>query len=244
MATSQFAPSVNSTSHKQRISDVKQTFGRLRRYCSRKLRAQPQLQPHSTTQPASLAPFLALPAEIPDLPCQTSSRLLDLPPELRNAIYEYVLVLEQPIIITKTSKWTQLGLLRVCKQIRHEAASLYYNANKFRIDCSDLDFTLYLGFENHTRQWDEELDNAVLFNLGGGQANWSSLMVLLKAVHEGQTAGLVYPDNVGGLCAAAVGASRMVLSLRRAPWADVETALEFYKRAVVDSRARRAWTSV
>ncbi|KAK3655902.1 hypothetical protein LTR22_010060 [Elasticomyces elasticus] len=245
MAKSDLALSISSTSHKRRMSALKQTFGRLRRQCSRRLRPQPQMEMETRTQvqpKAQLAPLgLALPAPVRDIPRQKSALLLDLPPELRNAIYEYVLVLEQPITITKTSKWTQPGLLRVCKQIRHETASIYYNTNKFRIDCADMDFTLYLGFENHINPWYKNFDNVVLFDMGYGQAKWSSLLVLLEAVHEGQTGGLVYRDNVGGLSAAAVGASRMVFDLRRAPWADVETALEFYKKAVVDSGANWTW---
>ncbi|KAK5684304.1 hypothetical protein LTS10_004171 [Elasticomyces elasticus] len=244
MAKSDLAPSISSSSRRRHMATIKQTFGRLRRSCSRRLRPPSQMEMETRTQmqPKALAPLgLAIPAPVRDIPRQTSALLLDLPPELRNAIYEYVLVIEQPITITKTSKWTQPGLLRVCKQIRHEAASLYYNTNKFRIDCADLDFTLYLGFENHINPWYENFDNVVLFDVGGGQAKWSSLVVLLKAVHESQTGGLVYPDDVGGLSAAAVGASRMVFNLRRAPWSDVETALEFYKKAVVDSGADWTW---
>ncbi|KAK5704352.1 hypothetical protein LTR97_003370 [Elasticomyces elasticus] len=226
MAKSQFAPSVISTSHKQRMSTIKQTFGRLRRYCSEKLRPQPQpqpqLQPHPTTQPASPTPFLALPAEIPNLPCQTCSRLLDLPPELRNAIYEYALVIHQPITISKTSQWTQPGLLRACKQIRQEAAPIYYGMNQFHIYCPSLDFTLSLAFRTHSGKWRKGLNNVEVVDIGNGRPNWSTFLVFLEAVHE-------------------AGASQMVVKLRGSKWTDVEAALEIYKKTVVDVGPGWTW---
>lgn len=57
--------------------------------------------------------------------------LLELPPELRNHIYEFVLVSPDEALIMKNS--SSPALLRTCRQIREEASSLYYGQNIFLI---------------------------------------------------------------------------------------------------------------
>ncbi|GAB1737076.1 hypothetical protein NU219Hw_g760t1 [Hortaea werneckii] len=61
------------------------------------------------------------------------SRLLDLPPELRNAIYTNVLATDDVIQIPASSKLTRPSLLKVCQQITDDATLLYYSCNKFNI---------------------------------------------------------------------------------------------------------------
>lgn len=66
------------------------------------------------------------------------SRFLDLPGELRNAIYELAVVDHSGgIEIEKTLK--EPALLSVCTQIRYEATAVYYEQNKFRYDAIHLD---------------------------------------------------------------------------------------------------------
>ena len=62
-----------------------------------------------------------------------NSRLLDLPPELRNTIYAYVLATDDVIQIPASGKPTRPSLLKVCQQITKDTNLLYYSCNKFNI---------------------------------------------------------------------------------------------------------------
>jgi len=94
------------------------------------------------------------------IPC----RLLDLPPELRNHIYEYLLLggedeapvrvtdclLEErglpPIILQAGSEeiWQPPAILQTCQQIRDEATPVYYTTNTFDVfvDSRNLERTI------------------------------------------------------------------------------------------------------
>ncbi|KAI7238840.1 hypothetical protein KC330_g2322 [Hortaea werneckii] len=61
------------------------------------------------------------------------SRLLDLPPELRNSVYTYALATDDVIQIPASGKPTRPPLLKVCQQITKDATLLYYSCNKFSI---------------------------------------------------------------------------------------------------------------
>ncbi|KAF7193304.1 hypothetical protein HII31_05398 [Pseudocercospora fuligena] len=78
---------------------------------------------------------------------------LRLPGELRNQIYEYALIVQDTIDIPNTlslkdpSKFHVLSgdhpnihLLATCRQIRREALSICYSANKFRQDMDDYEY--------------------------------------------------------------------------------------------------------
>lgn len=65
---------------------------------------------------------------------RTSSPLLDLPPELRNWIYEAVLLSPSPIIVARPplfKDWKPNPLLHTCRQIRNEASQMYWALNTF-----------------------------------------------------------------------------------------------------------------
>jgi hypothetical protein len=64
---------------------------------------------------------------------QAKSSFLDLPAELRNNIYSQLLIMDGYVRLTekKTTKVPALKLLRVCKQLHDEAASIFYAANSF-----------------------------------------------------------------------------------------------------------------
>jgi len=73
----------------------------------------------------------------------TPSRLLALPPELRNRIFRYALISDQTIRVGVQSyssrgrirrRFDMLpGLINVSKQIRHETQSIFFKENKFGI---------------------------------------------------------------------------------------------------------------
>ncbi|RMY39374.1 hypothetical protein D0865_12841 [Hortaea werneckii] len=59
------------------------------------------------------------------------SRLLCLSPELRNIIYEEVLVEAENIEIPKNGKLIRPSFLKVCQQIAEEASTIFYALNSF-----------------------------------------------------------------------------------------------------------------
>ncbi|KAK3109936.1 hypothetical protein LTR53_016293 [Teratosphaeriaceae sp. CCFEE 6253] len=60
-----------------------------------------------------------------------SSRLLGLPPGLRNMIYEACLVSPNGIDVAEPSQAREPALLAVCRQIRSEALGIFYSKNVF-----------------------------------------------------------------------------------------------------------------
>lgn len=81
----------------------------------------------------------------------TPKGLLDLPPELRNTIYRYVMISDKPIKIkyehgyrrfTKISRFTMIpALTLVSKQLRIETQRMFFEENEFKI-------TLHLSDRN------------------------------------------------------------------------------------------------
>lgn len=62
------------------------------------------------------------------------SPLSRLPAELRNYIYELVCVTDNPIIISFRYFWDPPMLLQTCRQLRAEAAPIYYGDNIFHAE--------------------------------------------------------------------------------------------------------------
>ena len=67
---------------------------------------------------------------------QRHALILDLPPELRNKIYETVLNSEEEIDITTDQ---QPSITKVCRQFRQESLGLYYSRNEFKFRTSSKD---------------------------------------------------------------------------------------------------------
>ncbi|KAF2121144.1 hypothetical protein BDV96DRAFT_594375 [Lophiotrema nucula] len=89
----------------------------------------------SNNQKTSSTPRQLAKSETAD---ETRAGFLDLPAELRNDVYTKLLVVNGPVRLTatapsKTTKVPGLLLLRVCKQIKDEAASVFYAANSFYV---------------------------------------------------------------------------------------------------------------
>ncbi|KXT18396.1 hypothetical protein AC579_8180 [Pseudocercospora musae] len=66
-----------------------------------------------------------------------TSKLLNLPAEMRNWIYREALCEDSWIKIDQDT-FAQPALLRTCKQIRHEASSIYYHENRFEVAALDM----------------------------------------------------------------------------------------------------------
>lgn len=108
--------------------------------------------------------------DISDLP------LLNLPPELRNRIYQAVLTENGPVFLRKhgygRANWRPPALLATCRTIRREASSFYYNTNVFLVNtlgagnCDDLVIAWLSKLETRNRLQLQKiyLDNKLYFS--------------------------------------------------------------------------------
>ncbi|KAK5733829.1 hypothetical protein LTR17_009381 [Elasticomyces elasticus] len=164
---------------------------------------------------------------------KTGIRLLDLPPELRNQIWRYVLH-EQNAIPVSSAASQQPALLRTCRQITRETRGIFYNENTFRITVIDLKMTVP---RQHWLETGVPEPYARGFYLIGS-LNASNLMQWCKMRHGGH--GVCF--RVGGLddpCRQAVaGAMNIVdeLAAVGAQWEVVERVLDQYRQAVCAGR--------
>ncbi|KAK3663222.1 hypothetical protein LTR22_005880 [Elasticomyces elasticus] len=88
-----------------------------------------------------------------------SSAIHALPPELRNAIYRYVLLGDARIDIgTAYGRPPQPGLLQADRQIRREATGIYYAENLFSFHIQDCDASVYIQWcSSSERRRDSEM---------------------------------------------------------------------------------------
>ncbi|KAK3723185.1 hypothetical protein LTR37_001908 [Vermiconidia calcicola] len=118
---------------------------------------------------------------------QHSSRLLTLPAEIRNSIYEYAL-LEAGVLIV-TAGLQQPPLLTACRQTRQETLELWYTRTTFEIVVVDCENTLIKAFANHTgRIRARYLSPSDLpwFNVGCiGAKNWANLVDWCEDTFDG-----------------------------------------------------------
>jgi hypothetical protein len=77
-------------------------------------------------------------------PPQTHNLILDLPPEIRNSIFEYCLAESNRMVMknpyTEGTKPNAPGLLLVNRQIRDEALPIFYSTNEFRFQLSHAEY--------------------------------------------------------------------------------------------------------
>ena len=111
------------------------------------------------------------------------SPLLELPGELRNRIYGYVLV--DDIIKLDSTGHTEPELLHTCKQVRKEAIRIYYAENRFEILVPDYDSSLLLQWSRKAVQL--ALDHNVyvvcrIFCQHHPQPDWPKLLLWLERV--------------------------------------------------------------
>jgi hypothetical protein len=185
--------------------------------------------------------------KLSSIPVDTAvCRLLDLPPELRQEIYEYVLSpLDQTktVKITTERKPTQPAILRTCKAIRNEACSIYYLDNKFFFNIKDFNAASLLTF---CRQAGKYLDNIKIeLHVSRYSKNWTCLLIWLKAYHRGATVRFqcadhgprtLKPPACGGCAAGA--AFDLVEETKDSSWSKVLRLLEIYKSATETTSKR------
>ncbi|KAF7190633.1 hypothetical protein HII31_07792 [Pseudocercospora fuligena] len=163
-------------------------------------------------------------------------RLLDLAPELRNRIYEYVLCDDDCIEITKDN-WMQPALLQTCKTIRNEGMGIYYCENRFDIRAVNFDCSIMLHFLRHTRNFYDRMKVEIDVSRLNSEA-WPNLLGWLKADFEGRLP--IYPQYDAEEDAeqfnTAAKAFDIVHDLQAAgnTWITIEKVLESYKILTAD----------
>ena len=125
---------------------------------------------------------------------RTKCRLLSLPPELHNQIYELVVAGRETILVTWSpwhdgpypEFWSEPAILRTCHQVRNEALPLFYAKSTFRFDCFKL-FTRPQAIHVHA----ERMKHVQLLVVG-----WLVFDIDLKS-NEGKYGLLCFQMNCG-----------------------------------------------
>ena len=132
-----------------------------------------------------------------------NSRLLQLPSELRNRIYEFALTQPNAIRLPLgQSERDKRALLRTCHQIHDEAVGIYYGNNAFVADCGawflNVDLISWLrglGWKKRIMLRDVRLSlrqQRVLGSLNGIQDTHFFTMALIKRL---DAMGLMLPEH-------------------------------------------------
>ncbi|KAK5111957.1 hypothetical protein LTR85_011704 [Meristemomyces frigidus] len=113
-------------------------------------------------------------------------RLLALPPELRNKIYEYVLIDNAGVVVV-TQATVQPPLLRTCTKVRSQALPIWYADNEFEVKIRDCDGSIYVKWLRHTRSIGSKGALRRVAWILSGRPNWTNLMAWLREQYEGRS---------------------------------------------------------
>ncbi|KAI4920911.1 hypothetical protein J4E85_009026 [Alternaria conjuncta] len=106
---------------------------------------------------------------------QTETSLLSIPAELRNEIYQYILVDDAPVVIVDKANNSVIkasgfagnaAILQTCRQIYHEAIGVLYGQNVFRfnygilIDCYDF-HTIIINPVETCYKWTQHIGSSL-----------------------------------------------------------------------------------
>ncbi|KAK3617301.1 hypothetical protein LTR56_025369 [Elasticomyces elasticus] len=112
--------------------------------------------------------------------------LLSLPAELRNEIYEYVLLepdIKYGVLVTPDLELPPL--LSVCRQVRSESRGIWYNGQKFTHVMSDCNADTMLAWSRHLANIGIPNPNHWKYQFEfDGEPNWDNLMRWCKTLCE------------------------------------------------------------
>ncbi|KAK0307650.1 hypothetical protein LTR01_005650 [Friedmanniomyces endolithicus] len=123
---------------------------------------------------------------------QQTSRLLDLPPEIRNTIYHLVLVRECRKRVLAPALPYDPALLRTCHQIRQEAQGIFLHQNTFYITVFNLRYTIP---RTHWFHLVAPQNRYVVLAPETKKMQWEHLRDWLKAYHAGEATRLPVPER-------------------------------------------------
>ncbi|KAK5127478.1 hypothetical protein LTR85_006817 [Meristemomyces frigidus] len=157
---------------------------------------------------------------------------LGLPGELRNRIYRLALLSDLAIPVT-AQHFQEPTLLYACKQIRHEAVSIYYGENEFDALHVGFDATVQMKMlEKKDKLCDEHKVTLEWFICPVVPRNWSNLLTWLTRAHRGSVLGWKpTPDTAGASEFAIIGELFATCDdLRDLPWERVVGIVERFHR--------------
>ncbi|KAK0263972.1 hypothetical protein LTS09_002323 [Friedmanniomyces endolithicus] len=121
-----------------------------------------------------------------------TSRLLTLPPEVRNTIYHLVLVREGRKRVLAPALPYDPAFLRTCRQIRHEAQGIFLHQNEFYITVYNYHYTMP---RTHWFHMVAPHNRSVVLALEPTKMQWEHLRDWLKAYHAGEATRLSVPER-------------------------------------------------
>ncbi|KAK3653363.1 hypothetical protein LTR56_004567 [Elasticomyces elasticus] len=148
-------------------------------------------------------------------------KLFALPAELRNSIYEMVLIQDTHIEITANSRVP--ALLQVSRQMRVETFSMWLTSNFFAFTITDCDASLLCAWE---RALFQAVTAKIMLHLEG-KPNWTRLMAWCKEVcgdRAGAAAALPTDSKFKGFIVAATGVAWRFADFGGS-WTDCEKVL-------------------
>lgn len=122
--------------------------------------------------------------------CQSySSPLLSLPAELRNRIYRDTFG-EAAVTVTSTI-FPEPPLLSVNKQIRQEAATIFYSERIFEVDTSSFSSDARITSNKKKSSVSVEFGIKIQHKLvgGSGPPHWRNFLTTLRRAHKGSNLG-------------------------------------------------------
>ncbi|KAK4610580.1 hypothetical protein CLAFUW4_14139 [Fulvia fulva] len=151
---------------------------------------------------------------------------------MRNIIYRYVLVEQSAIRCTANTELpTEPGLLRTCREIRHEASDIYFKEDFFLVHMENYEAGQLI-------RWSLKLGRHLRAHLkfrfhGLNAGSWSNLLVWLEAYNKGEAPGMALREHRS----THVTAVRMFEIVRKqteknVPWVEIASILEDIKVAL------------
>ncbi|KAK4950828.1 hypothetical protein LTR10_010821 [Elasticomyces elasticus] len=165
-------------------------------------------------------------------------KLFALPAELRNSIYEEVLIHDDDIAVTIETRIP--ALLQASKQLRAETHAMWHERNKFVHKVLNCDAALLCSWSRHMLTFAYDPDTSLHAVDMVGKPNWTNLMTWCKAVCvENCVSVMAETDDTffGSVIASATGVALRFAEIK-GRWEDCEKVLlELKHMAVVHNRA-------
>lgn len=165
-----------------------------------------------------------------------TSRLLALPAEMRNEIYEWALTAPQDGEIDITADWEPPGLLATCRQIRHEALGMYFLDNTFVFNIQNCDGSLHTSWLSEFGGYvlEDGADECNLVEYHTGNPNWQNLMTWMGGLYGlGYNCHYWLDDEIRNprldILIVAVGAILCNGLCQDRDWMDVEQDMEYLR---------------
>lgn len=203
-------------------------------------------------------------AAAPVTPAQSiaGSSFFKLPPELRNRIYESVLIVEEEEYggqksteISKEGGIPEPGLLAACKTIRDEAIAIYYKQNWFELTIDTFDSAPLVLWKakkiSMLKQYNLQLDDRIYVEWTTVRRNWKNFMLWMQRAHQGLVLDVSElrlehfresPED-SSEWEPIIALLKMVERMRNQPWAMVEKLVDDFYDAVNASSDCRNWWS-